>query len=175
MEKYFNDHKRAYAQPERRSIVFVTTKSQSVAEAVAEEHGSGGLTAAAGKHSVTATPTTVPCQQPSAGSTPQAGSVIGAICAAKSGVVSGPVKMTPNYYVFEVKSIIPATQSSFAQNKERIKQQLSSQGQRQGMLKYNEEVRAKLKAQTECAAGYVVPLCKKYVAPKLKAVSKAKR
>lgn len=37
--------------------------------------------------------------------------------------------------------------------------------QEQGTLKYNEEARAKLKAQTECAAGYVVALCKEYAAP----------
>jgi hypothetical protein len=55
MEKYFNEHKQIYAQPESRSIVLVNTKSQSVAEAVAKEHLSGGLTAAASKHSITAT------------------------------------------------------------------------------------------------------------------------
>jgi hypothetical protein len=64
-----------------------------------------------------------------------------------------------------VKSTTPATQPSFAKEKERIKELLSTQGQEQGMLKYNEETRAKLKAQTECAAGYVVALCKEYVAP----------
>jgi hypothetical protein len=171
LEKYFNEHKQIYAQPESRSIVLVNTKSQSVAEAVAKEHVSGGLTAAASKHSMTATPTRLGCAQSSAGTGSQE-SLIKSICAAKTGVLSGPVKSSvgsvkapATYYVFEVKSTTPATQPSFAQEKERIKQLLSTQGQEQGTLKYNEEARAKLKAQTECAAGYVVALCKEYVAP----------
>jgi hypothetical protein len=171
MEKYFNEHKQIYAQPESRSIVFAISKSQSTAEAVAKDHLSGGVKASAAKHGITATPTTLGCAQSSAGTGSQA-SLVKSICAAKTGVVSGPVKSSvgsvkapATYYVFEVKSTTPATQPSFAQEKERIKQLLGTQGQEQGTLKYNEEARAKLKAQTECAAGYVVALCKEYVAP----------
>jgi hypothetical protein len=35
-----------------------------------------------------------------------------------------------------------------------------SQGQVQGMFKYNEEIRIKQREKTECAAGYLTPLCK---------------
>lgn len=35
-----------------------------------------------------------------------------------------------------------------------------SQGQEQGMFKYNEEIRIKQREKTECAAGYLTPLCK---------------
>jgi hypothetical protein len=162
LEKYFNAHKRLYGQTEKRSIVFASTKSQSAAEAIAKEHG--GLSAAAAKHSSTATPTSVGCEHSSAKLSP----VYSAICSAKTGVVTGPVKMQPNYYVFEVKSITPATKANFGQAKARIKQLLESQGEEQEVFKYSEALRTKLKNGTECAAGYVVTLCKEYVLPKVR-------
>jgi hypothetical protein len=174
LEKYFNEHKQVYAQPERRSIVFVTTKSQSVAEVIAKEH-SGALGSAASKHGIKAMPTTLGCQRPSGAKSAGTSIVAEAICSAKSGVISAPVKVASTFYVFEVKSVIPAAQPSFAQEKEQIKQLLASQGQEQGMFKYSEGVRTKLKDQTECAAGYVVPLCKEYVAPKPTLIIQAKR
>jgi len=44
-----------------KEATFATTKSKSVAEAVAREHG--GLTAAAGKHGIKATTTSIRCAQ----------------------------------------------------------------------------------------------------------------
>jgi PPIC-type PPIASE domain len=159
LEKYFNEHKQAYARPESRSIVFAISKSQSVAEAVAKEH-SGGLQSAASKHGIKATPTTLGCQRPSGAKSAGTSIVAEAICSAKSGVISAPVKVASTFYVFEVKSVIPAAQPSFAQEKEQIKQLLASQGQEQGMFKYSEEIRIKQREKTECAAGYLTPLCK---------------
>jgi hypothetical protein len=165
MEKYFNEHKQIYGQAERRSIVFASTKTQSVAEAVAKEHASGGLMAAAAKHAIKATSTSVACQHSSAAKGTQTSTIIEDICSAKTGVLSGAVKMTSTYYVYEVKSITPATQLSFASAKARIKELLTSQSQQQPTFKYNNEIRAKLKDGTECSAGYIVELCKEYTAP----------
>lgn len=159
LEKYFNEHKQAYAQPERRSIVFATSKSQSTAAALAKEHP-GALASAASKHGSKAMPTTLGCQRPSGAKSAGTSIVAEAICSAKSGVISAPVKVASTYYVFEVKSVTPATQPSFSQEKEQIKQLLASQGQEQGALKYNEETRTKQREKTECAAGYLTPLCK---------------
>ncbi len=41
-----------------------------------------------------------------------------------------------------------------------VKPSSPSQGQEQGMFKYNEEIRIKQREKTECAAGYLTPLCK---------------
>jgi hypothetical protein len=165
LEKYFNEHKQIYGQTERRSIVFVSTKTQSIAEAIAKEHSSGGLVAAAAKHATKATPTTVACQHSSAAKGTQTSTIIEDICSAKAVALSGPVKMASTYYVFEVKSITPASQPSFASAKARIKELLTSQSSQEPILKYNNEIRAKLKAETECSAGYIVELCKEYTAP----------
>jgi hypothetical protein len=173
LEKYFSEHKQAYAQPESRSIVFATSKSQGVAEAVAKEH-SGGLQGAASKHGIKAMPTTLGCQRPSGAKSAGTSIVAEAICSAKSGVISAPVKVASTYYVFEVKSVTPGTQPSFSQEKEQIKQLLASQGQQQGMIKYSEETRIKQREKTECATAYLTPLCKEYAVPKPKTVTKVK-
>jgi hypothetical protein len=163
LEKYFNEHKQLYAQSEKRSIVYVNSKSQSTAEAIAKEHG--GLSAAASKHSVTATPASVGCEHTTG---VKLSPIYSAICSAKAGVLTGPVKVATSYYVVELKSSTPATKPSFAAVKERIKLQLASQGEEQGMFKYSEALRTRLKDHTECAAGYIVMLCKEYVVPKLR-------
>ena len=180
LEKYFNEHKQAYAQRESRSIVLATSKSEGVAAAIAKEHVSAGLSAAAAKHGIKAMPTSVSCEHIQTKGVSHS-PLYSAVCAAKTGVVSGPInsstsfpKTPATYYVFEVHSIVPALQPSFAQAKDRIKQLLASQGQLQGIYKYNEEIRLKQREKTECAAGYVTPLCKEYVAPKPTSVSKAK-
>jgi hypothetical protein len=173
LEKYFNEHKQLYGEPERRAIVYAAAKSKSTAEAMAAEHGS--LSAAASKHGTKATSTSIGCQQ-----TRTAGEgILAKICAAKTGAISGPVTPTTNvktasiYYVFEVKSITPATKPNFSQVKERIKLTLSSQGESQAVFKYEQESRAKLRTLTECAAGYVVELCKEYRPPSPVAVPRA--
>lgn len=163
LEKYFNEHEQLYAQSEKRSIVYVNTKSQSTAEAIATARG--GLSAAASRHSVTATPASVGCEHTTG---VELSAIYSAICSARAGVLTGPVEVATSYYVFELKSSTPATKPSFAQVKERIKLQLASQGEEQGMFKYSEELRTRLEDHTECAAGYIVMLCKEYVAPKLR-------
>lgn len=175
LEKYFDEHKQIYAEPERRSIVYLSTKSKSTADAIAGEHGN--LSKAASKHGVTATPTTVSCQQQN--KTGGEGILV-KICAAKTGVMSGPDAPTSSskaasiFYLFEVKSTTPATKPNFAQAKEKIKQLLSTQGESLAASKYSEETREKLKARTECAKGYVVELCKEYVAPTPARILKAR-
>jgi hypothetical protein len=160
LEKYFNEHKQLYGAPERRSIVYATSKSKSTAEVLAREHLSGGLKAAASKHSIIATPTLVGCQHSGAVKNGGSTALTEAICSAKTGVVSSVLSAASGYYVFEVKSITPSSQPSFAQEKEQIKRMLGSQGQVQGVVKYNEEIRIKQREKTECAAGYLTPLCK---------------
>jgi PPIC-type PPIASE domain len=167
IEKYFNEHRRVLGKPERRSYLLATTTSKSVAEAVAKEHGSGGLKVAAGNHTITPTPGTYQCQiagLPPASPT----SLYGAICSAKRGVISGPVSEHAQYNLFEVKSIVPATKPSFAQAKAEIKELLIGRGEEGAASKvreYEQQVITKQKARTECSAGYIVELCKEYVAP----------
>ncbi|MGH2833915.1 MAG: peptidyl-prolyl cis-trans isomerase, partial [Solirubrobacteraceae bacterium] len=120
LENYFNEHKQSYSEPERRAIAYVAIPSKGTAEAIVAEHGS--LSAAASKHGASVSSTSVGCQQ----ATTAGEGILAKVCAAKTGVMSGPVTASgsakaDNFYVFEVKSITPATKPNFSQVKERIK------------------------------------------------------
>jgi parvulin-like peptidyl-prolyl isomerase len=169
LEKYYNEHKQLYGTPEERHLQILYTKSEAQGKQARQEIQSGksfATVAASVTKSKFATPTTETfgCQQTATGARSEG--ILASVCAAKKGVLTGPVKTFSQYVVFEVTGITAAVQPSFAQAKERIKQLLSSQGESQATLKHNEEAREKWKAHTECAKGYVVELCKEYVTPK---------
>lgn len=165
LQKYFNEHKQIFAKPETRSLAYVETPSKSVAEAIASTHRSGGLATAAAKQSLTVTPTIAHCGESAASNGGHVPPIYAAICSAKTGVTTGPIKMPSKYFVIEVKSVSSAVKPSFDKAKERVKQELfiSTKGREES--KYFTEVRRRLKDRTECAAGYVVELCKEYVRP----------
>jgi len=89
-----------------------------------------------------------------------------AVFKAKAGVMSGPVKTSFGYYVFEVKASRAATQQPLSQVKSTIEQQLAEQGQQTSLAKFIKEFQKKWKDKTECRSGYVVQDCNHYKAPK---------
>ena len=165
--KYYDEHKSQYGQPERRDLRVVLTKTEAQANEAKSEIQSGKSFA-----SVAKSKSIDPTSKNSGGELP--GVVKGeeqkalseAVFAAKTGVLSGPVKTPFGYYVFEVKAIHAPTQQSLSQVKSTIKQQLSSQGAQKALEKFSKEFQKKWQAKTECRAGYVVKNCKEYKAPK---------
>ena len=89
-----------------------------------------------------------------------------AVFAAKTGVLSGPVKTPFGYYVFEVKAVHAAAQQSLAQVQASVKQQLAASQQQTALAKFVKEFRTRWEGRTECRTGYVVQDCKQYKAPK---------
>ena len=81
-------------------------------------------------------------------------------------MLSGPVKTPFGYYIYEVKSITPGNQQTLAQAQASIKQQLTATQQQTALSKFVKNFKKKWPAKTECRAGYVVPDCKEYKAPK---------
>jgi len=70
-----------------------------------EQHGSGGLQAAAKKQGLE----NLSYRRSAAGKTGQTGSpLFAAVCSAKLHTVTGPVTWNKAYYVFELTSITPA-------------------------------------------------------------------
>lgn len=174
VQKYFSEHKQLYAdsEPESRHIVLTSSASKSTAESAAKQHGSGGLQATAKKQGLKTSSTPIGCSK-----TGQTGSpLFAAVCLAKLHTVTGPVTWNKAYYVFELTSITPAknTPARLTPVLERtIEQSLSVRGEGQGQEKFNEQAKAKLKAETECATGHVVGVCSEYKAPDLRAITKA--
>ena len=165
--KYYDEHKSQYGQPERRDLRVVLTKTEAQAKQAKSEIQSGKSFA-----SVAKSKSIDPTSKNSGGELP--GVVKGeeqqalseAVFAAKTGVLSGPVKTPFGYYVFEVKATHAPTQQTLAQVKSTIKQQLSSQGAQKALQKFSKELQKTWQPRTECGAEYVVKDCKEYKAPK---------
>jgi foldase protein PrsA len=89
-----------------------------------------------------------------------------AIFSAAKGKLTGPVKTQFGYYVFEVTKETAASQQSLKQATPAIKQQLDAQNKQKADDKFNQDLRKKWKAKTNCRDGFVMAQCKN--APKEK-------
>jgi foldase protein PrsA len=89
-----------------------------------------------------------------------------AIFSAPKGRLTGPVKTQFGYYVFEVTKETPASQQSLKQATPAIRQQLDAQNKQKADDKFNQDLRKKWKAKTNCRDGFVMAQCKN--APKEK-------
>lgn len=164
---YYEKHKSQYGQPESRNILVILTKTQAQAEKAKKEISSGKSFASVAKKS------SIDPSKSSGGSVPSA--IKGsqpkpydeALFSAKPNVLSGPVKTSFGYYVFEVKKINPATQQTLAQVQSQIQQQLTTESQRTKFEAFSKNFKKKWESRTECRSEYLVKDCKGYKEPKV--------
>jgi foldase protein PrsA len=166
-EKYYNEHKSTYGTPEKRTIAIILTKDEATANKAKKEIESGKSFASVAK-AVSIDPTTKA----------KGGVIVGvtkgeeqpaldtALFSAKVNTLGGPVKTPFGYYLYEVKSIAPGSQQTFAQAEAAIKAQLASTGQQGALTKFVKEFKTKWTNKTECRSGFTVMDCKGYKAPK---------
>jgi foldase protein PrsA len=165
--KYYNQHKSQFGQPEKRDLRVILTKAEADAKQAKSEIQSGKSFASVAKSkSIDPTSKNSGGELPGVAKGQEAKPLDAAVFAAKTGVLSGPVKTPFGFYVFEVKGVHAPSQQSLSQVKESIKQQLTSQGQQQALSKFVKEFQKKWKDKTECRSEYVVQDCKQYKAPK---------
>lgn len=168
---YYNANLAKYAQPERRDIRLILTKTQAQAQAAKTsiQHGQSFATVA---KRVSIDPATKG----------QGGQLLGvargqqepqldaALFAAARGVLSGPIKTSFGYYIFQVTNITPATQQTLAQAAPTIKSQLSAQQSQTALTSFVKGFQKKWTSRTDCTTDYVVMDCKQFKAPKTPAV-----
>lgn len=163
--RYYQQHKATYAKPELRDLKIVRTQTAAAAERARQQIASGQSFA-----SVAREVSTVP--QPIAshegllnGLAPKFFSepvLARAIFAARPRVLTGPVHISLGYYVFEVLRIHPPRQQSLSQVEASIKAQLSEQLHLKTLTSMVKAFKAKWRARTDCAPGYVAPSCPGY-------------
>jgi foldase protein PrsA len=152
---YYNKNKSRFAQPERRDLRIVLTKTKAKAEQARAEIAKGtSFKTVATKYST---------DQASKG---QGGVLLAvakgqqekalddAVFAAKKGKLEGPVKTQFGYYVFKVQKITPASQQTLAQAKTTIKQLLASQNQQKALDAFVKDFNKKWRKKTTCRSGY---------------------
>jgi parvulin-like peptidyl-prolyl isomerase len=164
---YYEQHKASFGVPERRVLEIARTATEAAALKVKREIASGKSFASVVKKLPLAQPifTTDGLVPAYASGMYEEPPLNNAIFAARPGVLSGPVKISIGYYVFEVKGILPASQKTLAQSEAAIRQQLPGELYEQALVAYIKHWRATWRAKTDCLPGYVVPKCREYRLP----------
>ena len=161
IEAYYNKNKARFAQPERRDLRIVLTKSKAKAEQAKKALDSGeSFKSVAKKYSIDQASKAQGGKLPAVAKGQQEKALDTAIFKAKKGELVGPVKTQFGYYVFEVTKVTPASQQTLAQAKETIKQTLASQNQQKALDKFVKSFRKRWKEKTDCREGYRTQDCK---------------
>jgi foldase protein PrsA len=161
IEEYYNKNKTRFAQPERRDLRIVLTKTKAKAEAAKKALDSGqSFKSVAKKYSIDQASKAQGGKLPAVAKGQQEKALDEAIFKAKKGELTGPVKTQFGYYVFDVSKVTPASQQTLAQAKATIKQTLASQNQQKALDKFVKSFRKRWKEKTDCREGYRTQDCK---------------
>ncbi|HYZ27581.1 MAG TPA: peptidyl-prolyl cis-trans isomerase [Thermoleophilaceae bacterium] len=167
VSSYYNKNKQRFAQPERRDLLVVLTRTKAKADqAKAALDGGQKWAAVAKKYSIDQASKAQGGKLPGVAKGQQEKAFDDAIFGAKKGAITGPVKTQFGYYVFEVTKITPASQQSLAQTKDTIRNLLKSQNQQKALNDFVTQFRKDYKDKTKCAKAYLIPDCSN--APKQK-------
>jgi foldase protein PrsA len=161
VQAYYKQHSSSYTTPERRNVRIVLTKTLAQAKAAMAALASHKSWAATAKKYSTDTATkntggqligVINGQEPAA--------LNSAIFSAPHLKLLGPIQSPFGYYVAEVTSIFPASVESLAKATPTIKSTLANAALSAPPWE------KKWKAKTTCRAGFQIPDCKNYTAPK---------
>jgi foldase protein PrsA len=161
IKAYYDKNKAQFAQPERRDLSIVLTKTKAKAEQAKAALDSGqSFEQVAKKFSIDDASKAQGGKLPGVAKGQQEQAFDDAIFQAKKGQLTGPVKTQFGWYVFEVDKVNKATQQTLAEAKPTIQQVLASQGQQKALDAFVKDFRAEWKQKTECREGYVTQDCK---------------
>ena len=167
VEAYYEKNKKRFAQPERRDLNVVLTKTKAKADEAKSALDDGGdFKSVSKKYSIDEASKQQGGKLPDVAEGQQEKAFNEAIFSAKKNTLEGPIKTQFGYYVFEVTKVTPATQQSLEQSRETIKNLLKSQRQQKSLDTFIKDFRKRYKEQTVCAEDYAVAECKN--APKAK-------
>jgi parvulin-like peptidyl-prolyl isomerase len=157
---YYNKNKQRFAQPERRDLLVVLTKTKAKAEAARKALASGQSWASvAKKYSIDEASKAQGGKLPGVAKGQQEKAFDDAIFSAKKNAITGPIKTQFGYYVFKVTHETPASQQTLAQTKETIRNLLKSQNQQKALNAFVAKFRKDFRDKTKCAKSYLIPDC----------------
>jgi foldase protein PrsA len=167
IKRYYEKNKARFAQPEKRDLNVVLTKTKAKAnQALAALKGGDSWKKVAKKYSIDQASKSAGGKLPGVQPGQQEKAFDSAVFKASKGKTEGPVKTQFGYYVFEVTKITPKSQQSLAQATPTIKQLLQQQGQQKALNDFVKDFEKKWKGRTNCRKGFVVSMCKNAPKPK---------
>jgi foldase protein PrsA len=167
IEKYYNENKQRFGQPEKRSVEIILTKDEAAAKKAKQEIASGtSFSSVAKRVSIDPTSKATGGLLKEVIKGQQEKSLDAAIFSATPGTLGGPLKTPFGFYVYRVKGIAKGSQQSLAQSEAAIKAQLTATQSQTALSTFVKEFRKKWKAKTDCRSGFVVKDCKQFKEPK---------
>ena len=167
IETYYNKNKKRFAQPERRDLRIVLTKTKAKADEARQAIASGqSFKAVAKKFSIDQASKSRGGVLLAVAKGQQEKALDSAVFAADKGKLEGPVKTQFGYYVFKVQKITKASQQTLSQARTTIRQLLASQNQQKALESFVKDFSKKWKDKTNCRSGFVISDCKNAPKPK---------
>ena len=161
VQEYYDKNQKRFAQPERRDLLIVLTKTEAKAEAAKQALDSGQPWKQVVKqYSIDETTKAQGGKLASVAKGQQDKALEDAVFAASKGEVEGPIKTQFGWYVFQVEKITPASQQSLEQSRDTIKNLLRSQRQQKALDDFIKDFREEYKDETNCSDDYRVAECK---------------
>jgi foldase protein PrsA len=158
---YYEKNKKRFAQPERRDLRVVLTKTQAKADQAKKALDSGqSFKTVVKQYSIDEASKAQAGLLPAVSEGQQEKAFDTAIFDAGKGKIEGPVKTQFGWYVFKVEKVTPASQQTLDQSKETIKNLLRSQRQQKALDAFIKSFREDYKDRTDCADDYRVAECK---------------
>jgi foldase protein PrsA len=161
VREYYEKNKQRFAQPERRDLLVVLTKTKAKAEQAKKALEDGqSWKQVVKKYSIDEASKAQGGKLPAVSKGQNEKAFDDAIFSASKGEIEGPVKTQFGWYVFEVRKVTPASQQSLEESRETIKNLLRSQGQQKALDTFIKNFREDYKDDTDCADDYRVAECK---------------
>ena len=158
---YYEKNKKRFAQPERRDLRVVLTKTQAKANQAKRALDSGqSFKKVVKQYSIDEASKSQGGLLPAVSEGQQEKAFDRAIFDAKKGKLEGPVKTQFGWYVFKVEKVTKASQQTLDQSKDTIKNLLRSQRQKKTLDAWIKSFREDYKDKTDCADDYRVAECK---------------
>jgi foldase protein PrsA len=170
VKAYYDKNRARFAQPERRDLLVVLTKTKAKADAARAALQAGqSFKAVAKKYSIDQASKNQGGKLLAVAKGQQEKSLDDAVFKAKQSKLYGPVKTQFGYYVFKVTKVTKASQQTVTQATPTIKQLLQSQNQQKALDSFVKDFQKRWKDKTNCRNGFVTQDCKN--APKPKSTS----
>jgi foldase protein PrsA len=161
VQAYYDKNKKRFAQPERRDLRVVLTKTEAKADQAKKAlQGGQPFKKVVKQYSIDEASKSQAGLLPAVSEGQQEKAFDAAIFQADKGKLQGPVKTQFGWYVFKVEKVTKASQQTLDQSKETIKNLLRSQRQQKTLDAWIKSFREDYKDRTDCADDYRVAECK---------------
>jgi foldase protein PrsA len=161
IREYYDKNKSQFAQPERRDLSIVLTKTKGKADQAKAALDSGQpFKQVAKRFSIDDASKAQGGKLPAVAKGQQEKAFDSAIFGADKGKITGPIKTQFGFYVFKVDKVNAASQQTLEEAKPTIRQVLASQNQQKALDAFVKDFRKRWKEQTECREGFITQDCK---------------